>query len=140
MNEEKNINYLETLIDGFIDQPKFGSMSPAEKQEFKAALVQNYNDRITSLIILNMPREKSTEFTEIAESGNPEATQDFIMKNIPNFEQLVQNESTAFLQALIATDTIPDILNGAPSASPMDQTETQTNEPGPIAYTPPAQQ
>lgn len=110
MNQENQINYLEKILDSFIDQPKFAGMSPAEKNEFKQALVQNYNDRITSLIILNMPEERSTEFTQIAESNDPAKTQEYIYKYIPNFDKLVQDESQAFLEALVATNNLPEIL------------------------------
>lgn len=110
MNQENQINYLEKILDSFIDQPKFAGMSETEKNEFKLALIQNYNDRITSLIILNMPENKSTEFTEIAETGDAQKTQEFIYANIPYFDKLVEDESRAFLEALIATNQLPKIM------------------------------
>jgi len=103
MNNENKTNYLETLIDSFVDQQKFTGMSAEEKNIFKQALIQNYNDRITSVIILNMPQEVSNEFTIVAERGDPIETQKFINQYIPNYSMLVQNETTAFLQSLIAT-------------------------------------
>ena len=109
MNNENKTNYLESLLESFIEQPKFAGMTAEEKNVFKQALVQNYNDRITSVIILNMPQEVSEEFTIVAERGDPVETQNFINKHIPNYDMLVQNETTAFLQSLIATSQLDNL-------------------------------
>lgn len=108
MNQLDQTNYLDTLIENFINQPKFSGMNTEEKLSFKEALIQNYNDRITSVVILNMPQEFSNEFTLIAEKGDNNITQEFIYKYIPNFDLLVQNETIAFLQSLIATDRLQE--------------------------------
>jgi len=109
MDTENKTNYLESLLDSFIDQQKFAGMSSEEKEVFKASLVQNYNDRITSVIILNMPQEVSEEFTTIAERGDTTETLTFIYNYIPNYDMLVQNETTAFLQSLIATSQLDNL-------------------------------
>jgi hypothetical protein len=79
-------------------------MAPEEKEVFKQSLIQNFNDRISSVIILNMPQEKSEEFLQILERNNEQETDQFISANIPNIEQLIQNETSAFVKDLMVSN------------------------------------
>jgi hypothetical protein len=102
-NNTNELNVLGSFLDSFISQPKFSGMTEEEKVAFKQTLAQNFNDRVSSVVILNMPQDKSEEFNQVLERNNPEETDAFILKYIPNIDQLIQNETSAFVNDLIAT-------------------------------------
>ena len=105
MNQNnQEINILETFINSFMVQPRFNGMNEAEKVAFRQTLIQNFNDRISSVVVLNMPQSQNEEFMKLLETNNAEEIVSFVTKHIPNIDQLVQNETSAFVNDLLATN------------------------------------
>jgi hypothetical protein len=97
-------NMFNSLLDNYIAQPKYAAMTPEEKENFKNQLIQNFNQRISAVVTINMPDENKEEFLQVLERDNEEETGEFIKKHIPNIEQIIGNEASAFVSDLIADE------------------------------------
>jgi hypothetical protein len=103
-----DINHQESmfnsLLDNYIAQAKYAAMSKEEKEIFKQKLIENFNERVSAVVTINMPEEHKEEFLQVLERDNEEETGEFIKKHIPNIEQIIGNEASAFVTDLISEE------------------------------------
>ncbi len=97
-------NMFNSLLDNYIAQPKYATMTKEEKEMFKEKLIANFNERVSSVVTINMPDQNKEEFLQVLERDNEEETGEFIKKHIPNIEQIIGNEASAFVSDLIADE------------------------------------
>ncbi len=97
-------NMFNSLLDNYIAQAKYATMTKEEKEMFKEKLIANFNERVSAVVTINMPDENKEEFLQVLERDNEEETGEFIKKHIPNIEQIIGNEASAFVSDLIADE------------------------------------
>lgn len=106
MNE--NTSNIKTLsVDEAIDQfisnlvieagvvQKLGDNEEILNQ-FKKDLRNRFENRMNATILSQIPEGKMSEFESILDSDNKEAMQDYCLKNIPNFSELIASEFLNF--------------------------------------------
>lgn len=99
----RNEDVFNSFLVDFVNRPKFSGLTPVEKEEFKQNLLNNYFDRINSVIILNTPSSKKEEFIKLLEKDNENEIDKFLNSTIPNFDILIQNETSVFIADLMET-------------------------------------
>jgi hypothetical protein len=106
MNQDVNTqeNMFNSLLDNYIAQAKYAGMTKEEKVMFKEKLIENFNARVSAVVTINMPDEHKEEFLQVLERDNEEETGEFIKKHIPNIEQIIGNEASAFVSDLIVEE------------------------------------
>jgi hypothetical protein len=92
---------LNELFDQLLLLPRFKEYSPEKKEELKKRLLKEYEERINKAIIINIPKEKSEEFLEILDTKNIDVIDKFIETNIPGIDNLIEAETSRFIQQLI---------------------------------------
>jgi hypothetical protein len=92
---------LNKLIDEILTMPKFKNFEGEKKIVLRNKLIKEYNERINKAIVINMPIEKSEEFLNVLDSKNIEKIDQFIQVNIPNIDDILEAETSKFVQQLI---------------------------------------
>lgn len=92
---------LNNLIDEILTMPKFKNFNGEKKIALRNKLIKEYNERINKAIVINMPIEKSEEFLNVLDSKNIEKIDQFIQVNIPNIDDVLEAETSRFVQQLI---------------------------------------
>jgi len=92
---------LNKLIDEILTMPKFKNFEGEKKIVLRNKLIKEYNERINKAIVINMPIEKSEEFLSVLDSKNIEKIDQFIQVNIPNIDDILEAETSKFVQQLI---------------------------------------
>lgn len=98
---QKQENILENLLDELLTLPKFKELELEKKTKLKAKLIKEYGDRINKVIITNIPINKSEEFLIILDEKNVEKVDKFITDNIPHIDELIEAETSRFIQQII---------------------------------------
>ena len=99
----KSNDIFDSFLVDFVNRPKFSGLTPQEKDDFKQNLYRNYLDRVNSVIILNTPSSKKEEFIKLLEKDNENEIDKFLNSTIPNFDILIQNETSVFIADLMET-------------------------------------
>lgn len=92
---------LNNLIDQLLTLPKFNDFSAEKKQVLKEKLIKEYNERINKSIVINMPIEKADDFLAVLETKKLDDIDEFILKNIPDIDNLIEMETSKFIQQII---------------------------------------
>jgi len=92
---------LNKLIDEILTMPKFKNFEGEKKIVLRNKLIKEYNERINKAIVINMPIEKSEEFLNVLDSKNIEKIDQFIQVNIPNIDDILEAETSMFVQQLL---------------------------------------
>ena len=99
----KSNDIFDSFLVDFVNRPKFSGLTPSEKDDFKQNLYRNYLDRVNSVIILNTPSDRKEEFISLLERDNQDELNKFLNSVIPNFDILIQNETSVFIADLMET-------------------------------------
>lgn len=99
MNQKDEI--LNKLFNELLTLPKFKDYDEDKKTALKSKLLKEYNDRINKIIIVNIPIDKSEEFLKILESKDINQIDKFIVENIPNIDDVIEAETSKFIQQII---------------------------------------
>jgi len=92
---------LELLLTELLTLPKFKDFTEEKKEALKNKLVKEYNDRINKAIVINIPLDKSEEFLKVLDEKNVEKIDEFIQKTIPNVDEILEAETSRFIQQII---------------------------------------
>jgi hypothetical protein len=92
---------LNKLFDEILTLPKFQSYTEEKKTLLKEKLLKEYNDRINKVIVVNIPINKAEEFLHLLESKDINQIDKFIIEHIPNIDDLLEAETSKFIQQLI---------------------------------------
>jgi len=99
MNQKDEI--LNKLFNEILTLPKFKSYDDAKKEALKDKLFKEYNDRINKVIVINIPVEKSEEFLKVLDTKDINLIDKFIVDHIPNIDDVLEAETSKFIQQLI---------------------------------------
>lgn len=99
MNPKDDI--LNKLFDEILTLPKFKSFNEEKKTALKSKLMKEYNDRINKVIVTSIPVGKSEEFLQILDTKDVNLIDKFIVDNIPNIDDVIEAETSKFIQQLI---------------------------------------
>jgi len=92
-----NLTY---TIDTVLENSKFESLKPEERQEIRDFMMQVYYDNLITVMVNSIPEDKIADFQEILnEKGN---IMDFMMVNVNNFDELFQDCTSRFINELIS--------------------------------------
>jgi len=92
---------LNLLLTELLTLPKFRDYSSEKKEALKDKLVKEYDDRINKAIVINVPIDKSEEFLKVLDEKNTEKIDKFIQDNIPNIDDILEAETSRFIQQII---------------------------------------
>jgi hypothetical protein len=96
-----NPNIIQNFLASYVNQPKFQELNEGEKATMISTLLSNYEERINLVIVNFCPDDKKVELTELIKEGNMDKINSFLDLNIPNLPQLIQQETTEFINDLL---------------------------------------
>jgi len=99
MNPKDEI--LNKLLNELLTLPRFKNLDEEKKSSLKQKLIKEYNDRINKAIVINIPVDKSEDFLKVLETKNVEKIDQFIQEHIPNIDDLLEAETSKFIQQII---------------------------------------
>lgn len=103
MNDSQLVkNQIINLLETFISQDKYKNLSHDEKEKFKNELLINFNKKINTVIISNIPSQLQDEFMKILERDDEIETQNFINQHIPNAKELLEKEAQNFFNTILS--------------------------------------
>jgi hypothetical protein len=92
---------LDQLFDEILTLPRFQLYTVAQQKALKAQLAAEYDERINQLIVASIPIDKAEEFLVVLDTGETEKIDAFISEHIPNIDDLLEAETTQFIQMII---------------------------------------
>lgn len=93
---------LISFINQLAEQLGISAMPQEVVDDFKNRMLQQLQAKIGILILNNLTPELQKEYTDMVTSQNevdPIVVNDFIIKHIPNFKELVAKELESFVQS-----------------------------------------
>jgi hypothetical protein len=92
---------MRNFLTSYVSQPKYNELSDQEKSQMIETLLVNFEERINLLIVTYCPDDKKVELTNLLKEGNMDKINTFLGVNIPNLEQLIQQETTEYINDLL---------------------------------------
>jgi len=103
-NENQSVN---DMLDGFINQLVTDAGMDKDLDEstvvgLKTDLKERLENRIRAMVLSQIPEDKLTDFENVLDSGDAEATQKFCSDHIANFPELLAGELLNFRNRYIS--------------------------------------
>ena len=92
---------MKNFLTSYISQPKYKELSEQEKSQMLETLLINFEERINLLIVTYCPDDRKVELTNLLKEGNMDKINTFLAVTIPNLEQLIQQETTEYINDLL---------------------------------------
>ena len=87
----------EELKQQMVERLDIGELAPAEQDEIITKIGENILKQLTITVLDKLPEEDLPEFDTITESGDPARLQEFLSSKIPNYNKLMQEETTRII-------------------------------------------
>lgn len=93
-------NILEVLIDQYLSFDYFNNKSQSEKTEIKNRLISEFESELNSNIMSILPDNLIPMYNSLKSDNSPEL-ESFLIKNIPDYEGIVEELSRIFIDELV---------------------------------------
>lgn len=90
-------NEIAQYFDLFLNTKEFETLSLSQKKDLKENYFIILEERIIDVISRALPVSKHTEFLNISNSNDLNSVYNFIRKEVPNYDSIISNEVSLFL-------------------------------------------
>lgn len=86
----------QNLRQDIIKELDIDQLPPEKQEEVLTAMTELLLKRITVRVLENLSEEQRKEFEAVSASGDADKVTEFFSKNVPGYEQIVQDEIAKF--------------------------------------------
>lgn len=93
---------IEEFVEKLVHEKNFDTKDPEVLAQIKADLLKRIEDRIDTMIMTNMPKEKIAEFGNVLDSGDEAKITSYIRNHIPDIDEKTASVLLSFRTAYIS--------------------------------------